>query len=297
MYSDRFTEGLRGPVPQDGIDRGRLDDIYKDARQRAKREVFLSRIKGENPYVPALEDILEGYDVCGEIEEFYEGMVVPERVVGTYDSGRNRCFSRSFMPLPKPGEGDFAPKWQRVYRDVSCWLDSRNRVELTEFMHDLYVVEGNKRVSVSKYLNIPEIGVKVDRIIPRLSNNLPEVDEYHRYLEFERRTGLKWIRFSPGKDFDMLDDVIEGLYGNDSDKYGRFMKDVFVPFLHSYIRLTKHRPEYKIGDVFLDFIEKADELVGMRPEKREKMIKSELKRRRKRAELKREKNGCAEQNL
>ncbi|MFP4117766.1 MAG: hypothetical protein ACLFTR_02485 [Candidatus Woesearchaeota archaeon] len=264
-------------VGKSGMEQDKLSEAYKNARRAAKKEVRAYQRAGMDPYPHALEDLLENYETYKSKEKF-NSSIVPERIIGTYAPGRKFCFSKNFKPLPKENDGDFAAKWQKVYRDVPMWLSSGNRVEVLEFMHDLYVTEGNKRVSVSKYLSIPEIGVRVERIIPRLSNNKPEVDEYHRFLEFERRTGLHWLTFSPGQDFDRIDDIIQGIYGNDSRKYERFMKDIFVPFLHSYLQITGHKPESKFGDVLLDFLDATGDPVGMRSDERKRIIRSELKK-------------------
>ncbi len=282
MYPGKFGCG----DPQDlkyerGANLERISDIYECARQEGKREVMVSWLRSKPRHPPALEDILKGYDTVGGTEDFYSGFIVPERIVGTYDSGRSVCFSPSFRPLPRQGCGDFASKWMRVYRDVNRWLDSGNKIELFEFMHDLYISEGNKRVSVARYLNMPEVNVRVKRIIPSLSNNLPEVDDYHEYLDFERRTGLKWIRFSPGKDYKKIEGAIDELYGENPKKYDRFMKEVFVPFLHSYMRASKHAPVDRIGDVFIDFLEDVQYPVEMKEDEREKVIRKKLKSRKK----------------
>ena len=255
-----------------------LEEVYKCARKEGQYEVLVSKLKGQAKHPKTLETVLEDYETYSDSSLFYEGFVVPERIKGTYDSSRSYCFSKSFRPLPDTKHGDFSAKWQIVYRDVPKWLNSGNRIELIEFMHDLYIVEGNKRVSVAKYKKIPEVGVSIKRLIPKLSNNRKDVDDYHRYMDFEKRTGLRWIYFSDADDFDKIENVIDFIYGDKRTKYSDFMTQIYIPFLHSYLRICHHQPRTEIGDVFMSFLDQVEDPKNVNSNTREKIIKKTLKK-------------------
>ncbi|MFR7669819.1 MAG: hypothetical protein ACLU0O_02775 [Collinsella sp.] len=71
-------------------------------------------------------------------------------VVGTVTKGRQSAFSCNFMPL-LPFNTEFARKWSNLY-DIQVTEGYRDPIIVTEFMHRFYVQEGNKRVSVLKFL-------------------------------------------------------------------------------------------------------------------------------------------------
>lgn len=56
-------------------------------------------------------------------------------------------------------------KWSNLY-DIQVTEGYRDPVIVTEFMHRFYVQEGNKRVSVLKFLDAPTVSAKVTRLYP-----------------------------------------------------------------------------------------------------------------------------------
>lgn len=85
-------------------------------------------------------------------------------VVGTVTKGRQSAFSCNFMPL-LPFGTEFARKWSNLY-DIQVTEGYRDPIIVTEFMHRFYVQEGNKRVSVLKFLDAPTVSAKVTRLYP-----------------------------------------------------------------------------------------------------------------------------------
>ena len=71
--------------------------------------------------------------------------------MGTKTKGRTEAFAGNFMPLL--GEKtEFGAKWARVY-DYQIEEGIHDPILAYEFMNRYYVQEGNKRVSVLKYVN------------------------------------------------------------------------------------------------------------------------------------------------
>jgi hypothetical protein len=85
------------------------------------------------------------------------------------------------MPIFKEGT-EFAMKWSNLY-DSYAKEGIRDAIKVYEYMHDYYVQEGNKRVSVSHYGKSEYILADVTRIIPEKSD-AREVKAYYEYLDF-----------------------------------------------------------------------------------------------------------------
>ena len=87
-----------------------------------------------------------------------------DRIAGTKAKGRRSAFSRSFMPLLKD-DTEFARKWMTLF-GIQMTEGIRDPIKVYEFMNRFYVQEGNKRVSVLKYLGATSIWANVTRVVP-----------------------------------------------------------------------------------------------------------------------------------
>ncbi|MFN2353443.1 MAG: hypothetical protein ABR512_02810 [Desulfopila sp.] len=168
-------------------------DAYTQARNRARLEVFVNNLLHKDGWVATMEKALEPYSYEFIKKPYLAGYIRPQQVTGTLGIDRRCCFSKSFLPLPHFAMGDFGYKWMNVLRDVHKWLDYP--IDCYEFMHRYYVKEGNKRVSVAKYLHFPGLKANVTRIIP-LNAEREDVRCYHEFLIFERQTGMSSLWFS-----------------------------------------------------------------------------------------------------
>ncbi|MBD5552546.1 MAG: BMP family ABC transporter substrate-binding protein [Lachnospiraceae bacterium] len=153
---------------------------YSTALKKGKRSYQLALTKGEYPYLPALDDILSYTEVTASVNLGL--MDIPlSKIVGTKTSGRTNSFADNFMPL-LPEKSEFAAKWSSLYNHQ---IDDgiRDPIVVYEFMHRFYVQEGNKRVSVMKYLGSYSIPGTVTRIIPK-KNDDKEICLYYEFLDF-----------------------------------------------------------------------------------------------------------------
>ena len=153
---------------------------YTRAMRLGRKQYQASVAKGEYPYLPVLDDILANADIVSEVNL---GLIDVQlsKIVGTKTKGRTEAFSNSFMPLL--GEKtEFGAKWSRVY-DYQIEEGIHDPIIAYEFMNRYYVLEGNKRVSVLKYVNAYSISAYVTRLLPRRSN---EHDNklYYAFLDF-----------------------------------------------------------------------------------------------------------------
>ncbi len=172
-----------------------MADAYRKALKRGEQDLRRAVAEGRHPYITDLDSIVlegqtAGCEPCGTME------IPLDMVVGTVTRGRQAAFSRTFMPLLDP-ETEFAIKWSRLY-DIQVEEGYRDPVRVMEFMHRFYVQEGNKRVSVLKYLGAHTVTAEVTRLYPSRWEG-PERSLYGEFCEFWRACPIYDIDFSrPG---------------------------------------------------------------------------------------------------
>lgn len=152
---------------------------YKKARRLGLKEFHRARSQGRYPYLPVLDEMLSG---GSPLSEFPVGLVdIPlAMLAGTKTVGRREAFAADFMPLLEETT-EFALKWSNLY-ESQVNEGIRDAIKVYEYMHRFYVMEGNKRVSVSKYVGAHGVMGDVTRLLP----NEKETDEtdYKLYMEF-----------------------------------------------------------------------------------------------------------------
>lgn len=173
---------------------------YAGALRLGRKQYQAALSKGEYPYLPVLDDILANTDIVSEVS--LGVMDVPlERVVGTKTKGRTEAFASDFMPLL--GEKtEFGAKWALLY-DYQISEGIQDPIKAYEFMNRYYVQEGNKRVSVLKYLHAGSIAAEVTRLIPRKSDN-QEIRLYYEFLGFYQVSFNSNVWFSREGSYDRL---------------------------------------------------------------------------------------------
>lgn len=160
---------------------------YSKAYKLGEKEYRTCISKGVYPYLPVLEDIIEHVDVDAHVSL---GLVqVPlDQIVGTYTEGRTTAFARNFMPILDPAS-EFAFKWSDLH-DSLIEEGLRDPIKAYEFNNRFYVMEGNKRVSVSKYTGAVSIEANVTRIVPKKNEEDPENRLYYEFMEFYELTKI-----------------------------------------------------------------------------------------------------------
>lgn len=162
---------------------------YNKALKLGEKEYHSCVAKGEYPYLPVLDDILSHVEVDSQVSL---GLVqIPlHAVVGTYSKGRTTAFARNFMPI-LDNASEFAYKWGQLY-DALEEEGLRDPIKAYEFNNKFYVMEGNKRVSVSKFMDAVSIEGMVTRVIPKKSDE-PEVKLYYEFMDFYELTGINYL--------------------------------------------------------------------------------------------------------
>ena len=172
-----------------------MSEHYRKARAIGRRQVRDDIAKGIYPYLPALDAMV---DDIATMHELPVGLmeIRCELIMGTRTRGRQSVFSRSFMPLAD-SNSEFAEKWSALFQSQ---LDEgiRDPIKVYEYLQRFYVLEGNKRCSVLKFLHMPTIQAEVTRILPHRSDDL-ESRLYFEFLDFWRVCPIYGLFFSrPG---------------------------------------------------------------------------------------------------
>jgi len=139
------------------------EQAYSRAQKLASKAYHAAVQKGENPYLPVLDEILPDQLALTHVDL---GLItIPlDRVVGTGTKGRTSAFAVNFMPLLSDGS-EFAAKWESLCESVEA-QGVNQPVTVLEYLGYYYVIEGNKRVSVMKYLDARDIEADVTRVYP-----------------------------------------------------------------------------------------------------------------------------------
>ena len=116
-----------------------------------------------------------------------------DRIAGTKAKGRRSAFSRSFMPLLKD-DTEFARKWMTLF-GIQMTEGIRDPIKVYEFMNRFYVQEGNKRVSVLKYLGATSIWANVTRVVP-VPTESKENRIYYEFMDFYDHTPVSYTHLS-----------------------------------------------------------------------------------------------------
>ena len=103
---------------------------YEKAQKLGLKAFKNAVSKGENEYLPVLDEILEGVDIVGEMSL---GIVqIPlDRIVGTSNVGRTYAFANNFMPLLdyKTDRVDSATRLRDMYKEqLDLYAEALERI-------------------------------------------------------------------------------------------------------------------------------------------------------------------------
>ena len=167
-------------------------DDYAKARKLGRRQVREALLAGRYPYLSSMDYLVPRESRAGEVS--LGVMDVPlSLVAGTVTAGRGNVFSHGFMPIADAGT-EFATKWSMLY-DSQVSEGIREPIVAYEFLQRFYVAEGNKRVSVLRYLGNPSVTARVTRVLPRETDEF-EYQLYREFLDFWRVAPVWGLHFS-----------------------------------------------------------------------------------------------------
>ena len=204
---------------------------YVKARKLAVKEQHKALSQGRHPYLHALDDMLTSRTTLAE-ESVGTREIPLAQVVGTVTRGRQESFARNFMPLLGT-DTEFAAKWISLI-EYQMEEGISDAIKVIEFMGKFYVLEGNKRVSVLKYLEQPTILATVTRVLPPESDD-PEVVIYYEFLKFFKCTGIYNMLFTNVGSYDKLAECLGLTYDEPwDDDIVLDLKSAFLNFTKAY---------------------------------------------------------------
>lgn len=224
---------------------------YEKAYKLGRKVYQHQMMHGESPVLPVLDDILPSK---GEYSEVPLGIVeIPtEQIVGTKTNSRSNAFANNFMPILEE-DTEFAQKWSNLSTS-HVEEGIRDPIKVYEYMNKFYVEEGNKRVSVMKFFDVPFIPGDVIRLIPKRTKEL-ENRIYYEFLDFYELTKINYIWFSKEGSFSKLQELVgkqEGEVWSEDDCMD--FRSVFLRFKMNFEKKNKNLT-VTVGDAFLTFIE------------------------------------------
>ena len=168
-----------------------MNENYTEARKIGNKEVRRDIANGRYPYVSALEYHKPDYLICAK--KNIGLMEIPvDLVAGTLTQARATTFSHNFYPIGEDGS-EFASKWASVY-NYQIEEGISDPIKVYEYNHLFYVIEGNKRVSVTRYIEMSHIMADVSRI-----DEKPYEPLYEEFLAFFECTSVYDFYFTvPG---------------------------------------------------------------------------------------------------
>lgn len=231
-----------------------IGTVYEQALKSAKQSWNMMISKGESGYLPSLDGLVQTGDTASEISL---GLVeVPlNKIIGTYTHSRSISFAHNFMPIMGI-QTEFATKWMGLYQS-HLQEGLRDPIKVYEYFNRFFVVEGNKRTSVLKFVEAISINAYVTRIIPKrdISNKLNTI--YYEFMDFYKVTKINAIWFTQEGSFTELASYINQY--NPKNAYlettaKNFMANLYRPFRRIYLEEGGSHLSITTGDAFLNFI-------------------------------------------
>lgn len=228
-----------------------MPEEYMKARRLGLRTVRAAVAEGLYPYLYALDENLAYEKTAGE--EYLGIHEIPlSQITGTRRRGRAESFARDFMPV-LPGNSEFASKWESLYL---AQLDEgiRDPIKVYEYRCHFYVEEGNKRVSVMKYIGAAGIPAEITRILPE-QNEDPLTARDYAFAAFSRATGIFSLILSDADSYGKL----AACFGEQPDAPWpeteiKNLRAAYERFDTLYAETQLSRTGIGVGDAFLLYL-------------------------------------------
>ncbi len=230
---------------------------YQKAQKLGEKCYRQALARGTYPYLPALEELLptqeeDGRVPMGQIE------IPIAMIAGTVTAERTNAFASNFMPLLEI-DTEFSAKWIALCDDVHE-NGVKEPITVLEYMQRFYVIEGNKRVSVSAYFGAVSIEANVTRILPKRTESTENI-VYYELVDFYRIAGIYEIQMSQVGGFPRLCEAVmpkeeeEAEYQPWDDDIRKDVRFLYAIFAEHYCARNGQRLSVYIGDAFLVFME------------------------------------------
>ena len=229
-------------------------DEYIKALKAGEKEYKAKLSAGEYPYLPALDDVCPDNDTMPQRSMGLIELPV-DLIAGTKTRARQNSFAPDFMPLLDI-DTEFASKWSNLYQ-AQLNEGFNSPIKAYEYLHKFYVQEGNKRVSVSRFLEMPTIMAEVIRIVPPedvLSGN----PAYAEFLDFYRVAPIYDIVCEEPGSYTEIAELLGRSIGKDAEPWPdtlvRDLKSAYWRFCKGIRTLQGKMPHMALGDAFLVYL-------------------------------------------
>ena len=226
-------------------------DYYSKARRDGLRVYQQAIAANTDPYLPVLEERVPNLSTLSRMS--LGVMSIPlDRIVGSVSRGRSYAFAEGFLPILEGGS-EFATKWERLCESVES-QGVNQPVTVLEYLGYYYVIEGNKRTSVMKYLGAHDIEADVTRVYPPKSDD-PEIIAYYEYCDFTKETGLYQIFFSRPGSYQKLYSL-PGIRAGEKWTEDEILslRKLYHYFAENYSQISKGKSMLPCGDAFLTYL-------------------------------------------
>ena len=225
--------------------------IYVRARQKGLKAYSQAISRNQDPYLPVLEEKLPNLNTLDRLPLGIQTIPL-ERVVGSVSRGRSFAFANNFMPILDVNS-EFCAKWASLYSSVES-EGMRDPAKVLEYMGYYYLIEGNKRISVMKFLGAEYVEADVTRVVPIRTDD-PAMTAYLEYCAFAKATGLYDIFLSKPGSYDRL----SGLPGIRSGEAWSgddvlSLRKLYRYFHNAYQTVMQDQPAISCGDAFLRWL-------------------------------------------
>ena len=225
-----------------------MREDYARARKAGEKSVHKARASGKYPYLLSLQSLLPDFNRLPKIPVGVREIPL-HMIDGTVNDDRQNAFSWDFMPVFDPAS-EFAMKWSNLF-DSQAEEGIHDAIRCYEYMQRFYVEEGNKRVSVLRFVDAYSIAADVIRVMPKKTDD-PAMRAYFEFLDFYGVTELYDIALTETGSYARL----AALYGmNLTDawpaEYVETLRSDFRTFEKIFTEKGGDRLNIGTGDAFL----------------------------------------------
>ena len=226
-------------------------DYYSKARREGLRVYQAAIQANSDPYLPVLEDKVPNLSQLSRLSLGIQSIPL-SRVVGSVSQGRSYAFSNRFLPILENGS-EFATKWETLCESVEN--EGVNQpITVLEYLGYYYVIEGNKRTSVMKFLNARDIEAEVTRVYPPKSDD-PQIISYYEYCDFAKKTGLYSLLLTRPGSYEKLFSLPGIRAGEEwTEDEILSLRKLYHYFSENYESILKDREVQPCGDAFLIYL-------------------------------------------
>ena len=227
---------------------------YLAARKLGRKYVSDNEKDAFKGYLPILEDVMRGVEIMGEINLGYHEIPL-ERVVGTRTAARSTSFAGNFMPL-LADDTEFAIKWKKVY-ESQLVEGIREPIKVYEYLGRYYALEGNKRISILKYVGAASIYGNVIRLLPERNEENDEISIYYEFLDYDKKLFFDDLWFTRRGNFTKLVRQTESFLAKHREVNGtvdEIMTATHRRFREAYRAAKLEGVELTPGDALVEYV-------------------------------------------